>query len=179
MYEFYPPRHPYLSEPAFEEGVDSPLPPLRDDFFVDVEGVAQREHDLRLRPARAQEVEGGQQLAVDPTGHVVDDQHVGIEALGDRPDEILAQAAYPVEADVEMTGAVGIRADLLHGGQLDEVDARWCLEHVGGLEAGHDEDRGLGQVATQVAGDREAPAEVPEPEGVVRVEEQSGSSHFL
>src|SRR5207244_8587535 len=127
---------------------------------------------------RAQEVEGGEELSVDAPGHVVDDQHVRIEALGDRLDEILAQAAHTFEADAKVTGLVRLGADLLHRGQLDEIDAGRRLERVGGLEAGHDEDRRLGKMAAQVGGNREAPAEVPEAEGVVRVEEQSDGGHF-
>ena len=88
--ELLPARHPDLVVGALEEVVDAPFPPPRHDLLGHVEHVAQREHDARPRAMLAQEVESGEELTIDAPGHVVNDEHVGIEALGDRLDEIFA-----------------------------------------------------------------------------------------
>src|SRR5437867_11947009 len=76
--ERLPADDPDLMVAALEERVDTPFAPRGHDVLRIVQDVAQGEDDLRVRTIAMEKLERGEQLAVDPSRHVVDDQHVRV-----------------------------------------------------------------------------------------------------
>ena len=137
-----------------------------------VQHVAQPEDEPGV--ALPEEVEGSAHLSPEPERLLVHDEHVGAKCLRGVADDGLAERQHLVEGEVEGERGVLPVRELGDPGNAHEIDPRRKLEAADEGRPGDDEHREVPARAHERAGDRPAPAQVPEAERVVAVDEDPG-----
>ena len=136
-----------------------------------VDDVADAEHDLHRHAAPPKRAQRLDQLAVDAAGPLVDDHQM----RGEPEDRLLEHPAPDVddfrrparqERRAVVIGRVAIEAR-----KLDVIGALRDAERMDHRRSGDDQQRGAGIVGAERLGQEQRAADVTEPEGVVRIEQ--------
>jgi hypothetical protein len=134
-----------------------------------VHHVAQPEHQARA--AALEHLQRLQELAAQPDGLLVDDEHVGLESLGGVLDDRSAHRHRLADVEVQVERGVLAVPELDHAGNAHEVDARAEVEAADDRRARKDQDGELLEALDQRMREGAAAAQVAEAEGVVAVDE--------
>ena len=157
--------------------VEHPAPvPLDVDRVRVVDHVGEAEHGLRSEGAC--DLERRAELAADAERMPVDEDDLGLEGLGGRREQSLAQHAHLAARERQAPGCRAV-VSLLEARQLEDADARRDAEALGLLLARDEEDRCARAELRQLARDTQAAADVPEAEPVVRVEQEASCLDVL
>ena len=137
-----------------------------------VEDVAQSQDDARLRVGAAQRPQRGLELAADPQRVAVDDDQVGGESLERGPQDRRAQRDGLGQGPGEPAGHVD-PVPLLDPRQCEPVESGGQCEQGRGGQPGDDEppQPSCARARGDVVRERQVPPHVPQPLGVVAVEQ--------
>ena len=149
------------------------LPFLREQSGI-VHHVAQPQHETG--PACLERFERALNLPAQTEGLLVDDEDVGREHLGGVPDDGGAHPQHLGDVDVQAERGILAVSQLDDAGDADEIDSGTEIEAPDDRRARQDEHRQRLAARDERVRDGPAPAQVPEPEGVVAVDQHSGVS---
>ena len=152
-------------------GAAQPLPLAGGNGGV-VEDIAQSQDDAGIRVGAAQRPKRGLKLAADPQRVSVDDNQVGNEAVERGAEDGGAQRNGFGQGAGEPTGNVD-SVPFLHSRQRQPVEAAWQREQGRGRETRDDESAQPSRAGARgdVVGERQVSPHVPQPLGVVAVEQ--------
>ena len=152
-------------------GTAQPLPLAGGNGGV-VEDVAQSQDDAGVRVGAAQRPKRGLELAVDPQRVSVDDDQVGSEAVKRGAEDQGAQRDGLGQGAGEPTGNVD-SVPFLHSRQRQPVEAVGQREQGRGRKTRDDESAQPSRADARgdVVGERQVSPHVPQPLGVVAVEQ--------
>ena len=125
---------------------------------------------------RAARLEIGQRLfdlAAQAHRLLVDDEDVGLEGLGRMADDRLPHLQRLMQVDMALQRRVFAVPQLDDAGDLHEVDTCAVVEGAGDRRAGDDQHIEAAEILDQRMRDRSAAPQMPEPERVVAVHQNS------